>query len=642
MTWNDSPEYVALVFIAVILVYSKEPNMVPTLKNKIFHSCLYVAFGSTIISILSTLALENHKLFPMAVDQVLNTLYYILTPAIAVIFTFYVICVVFDESLKVFKYFKLASIPYLIYILVVLVNPLTKWLYYFTEPVGYYHGPLNMLIFVVYYIYIFIMLTLIIIFNNKIEKNLRLIMLSFPLLSLIIVLIQQLFLPEYVLSGTVTAISLLIIYLYIQNKKVIVDDLTSFFNRKAFTKMLELYMRDREEITIALISLDDFRTVNDKFGFICGDKFLRDISKFFNSIIPRKNIFRYSGDEFAVIFDKNVPISYEGALEQIKNRFLEKWSNEDISCTFTNTIAVIKFPEQVQDMESAINLLEYCIKQGKKEGKDRIIYASQEIIDKVKRRNQIIDIMRRAIKNNEFEVHYQPIFNKEKNKFSSAESLVRLYDISLGNLAPNEFIPIAEETGMIVEIGYIVLDMVCKYIKNLENMGIEMDAISVNFSALQMSQVGLKEKILHIINSNGVNPNKIRIEITESIFIGRFDEIRKIMLELGECGIKFYLDDFGTGYSNLASVVELPFEYIKLDKTLLPTTKDGARSFGVTNALSKAFTDAGFQVLFEGVETKEQNEMIEHISVGHIQGYYYARPMVGEAAKEYLERAKVE
>ncbi len=343
--------------------------------------------------------------------------------------------------------------------------------------------------------------------------------------------------------------------------------------------MLAYYVKRKRMMDVILISLDDFKTVNDKFGQVSGDGFLKAISRHLVEVVPIKSIYRFSGDEFVIILNEEIRISASDAVAAIRKRFSEHWNCGALQCMLTASIAVVRFPDHADTAGSIITLLEYCIDASKKTGKGKAVYADAE------------------------------------------------------------FVPIAEETGLIVDIGLMVLNKTCRFIRMLGDHAVEVDAISVNLSAIQLNSEGLVDNLLEIISRNRIPPWKLRMEITESVFVDRFDYMDGMMRKLSEYGIRFYLDDFGTGYSNIANVVDLPFEFIKIDKSILYESVFSTKCFSVMNGLARTFADVGMKVVVEGVETQEHSRIAEQINADYLQGFLFARPMPAAEAMQVLGKA---
>ncbi|MEI6297955.1 MAG: EAL domain-containing protein, partial [bacterium] len=306
------------------------------------------------------------------------------------------------------------------------------------------------------------------------------------------------------------------------------------------------------------------------------------------------------------------------------------------NCRLSVSIAVLQVPDQATTPQDVVAQLEYCVHVSKSSGKGRTVFATEETMNRLRRRNRILASLRRAVADDAFDVQYQPIYSVAERRFPLAEALMRLTDKDLGPISPGEFIPLAEQAGLLVEMDFRMLDKVCRYIRRLSTEGIPIDGISVNFSPLKTHSEGLVERVSAIVRNNGVDPRCLMFELTEYSFIDHYDQMKKMMQELGALGFRFALDDFGTGYSNLASVVGLDFHYIKLDKSLLVNTPGTDRSFTLIAALSEAFTEVGSKVLVEGVETQREFDLVDRVHGDYIQGYLVARPLSADAALEVL------
>ncbi|MEI7667422.1 MAG: EAL domain-containing protein, partial [Erysipelotrichaceae bacterium] len=276
--------------------------------------------------------------------------------------------------------------------------------------------------------------------------------------------------------------------------------------------------------------------------------------------------------------------------------------------------------------EESLFSLDYCIRLLRTKDKKSILYVDDSVINAIRREVAIADLLVKQIKDNSFQVYYQPIHSIKDNAFTLAEALLRLYHDDLGWIAPEEFIPIAESKGFIIDIGYIVISKVCEFAKEIERQNINFESISINLSPIQLTDLNIAKKIKDIIRKSGVSASKISFEIAESAFIRDFGSVKAIMNELREAGIVFYLDDFGSGYSNLASIIRLDFKYVKLDKSLLSySTK--YRQNELIGGFIKVFNELGISVVVEGIETQNQLEIVKEHKANYIQGFYFAKPV---------------
>ena len=233
--------------------------------------------------------------------------------------------------------------------------------------------------------------------------------------------------------------------------------------------------------------------------------------------------------------------------------------------------------------------------------------------------------MKRAIREDGFEVYFQPIYSWKEKSFTSMESLLRLRDDDGSMISPAEFIPIAEEVGLIDQIGWIVLDKVCAFMSRHPEMDIR--TASVNMSMQQFMGDGFAEKFEGYLEKYALDPESIRIEITERMISENPEHTGEVLKLLTEKGIRFYLDDFGMGYSNFAGVLSLPIETIKLDMTLVHSAFESDRKMVVLESLVDMLCKAGYSVVAEGIETLEQANTLHILGADRLQGYYYHRPM---------------
>ena len=207
----------------------------------------------------------------------------------------------------------------------------------------------------------------------------------------------------------------------------------------------------------------------------------------------------------------------------------------------------------------------------------------------------------------------------------------------MGPLYPNEFIPIAEETGLIIEITYQILEKACEFINHLSKENIHIKSVHVNFSAYQFNESNLSNKVIEIIESHHIPLSKIKIEFTESTIAKNVEVVTHFANYVAQKGIRMGLDDFGTGYSNIATVIGIPFGTIKLDRSLILAAMDNEKSAGLVKNITRSFQDLGCSVVAEGVETKEQNQFVKDCQIDFVQGFYYAKPMPEKDVIEFLK-----
>nr|MCR4588378.1 EAL domain-containing protein [Lachnospiraceae bacterium] len=243
---------------------------------------------------------------------------------------------------------------------------------------------------------------------------------------------------------------------------------------------------------------------------------------------------------------------------------------------------------------------------------------------------------------NGFKIYYQPIYHKEKQKICSAEALVRLFDDEIGFVPPDEFIPIAERNGMIVEMGVQVFSQVCEMITSVDMDALGLDYIEVNLSTLQCMNSELAESFKKVLEDYHVDAKYINLEITESAAVNNPDMLLSTMKRLREIGFGFSLDDYGTGYSNFTYMFEMNFDIIKLDKSILYKADRDRKADVILRNSIRMLKEMDFEVLMEGVETKRQKDMVEALGCDLLQGYFFSRPLPKDVFLDFVRDFSLE
>ena len=635
MSWNIAAECISTVMLCIVWNYSRQSHSLPTLKNKLFQVCFLTTFLAMTSNILSTICIQNTGVIPLWVNWPVTTIYFIATPLMGVIYFYYALSILYENQPRFPKRWLFLLLPAAFYLLMVISNPFTGCLFSLSLETQYEQGPLIITTYLVFYIYCLFTCVTVVALGKRVDPTIRNILACCPLIAALVVIIQQIF-PEVILSGSAATCALLILYLYLQNKQISIDYLLGIPNHKEFLNSLQLQIKRHKDasFTVLLVSLRNFKQVNDTYGQQNGDEFLKTVCNYLNNTVKPYQLYRYNGDEFAVLIPESDKETIIRLVKAIDGRFNQPWKSRDFRCMIGTVIAVTTYPKSADTMEDLINALEYTVSVAKDGKNGNICYCGPGMLDHVKRRFKVIDVLKDALTQGGFQVYYQPIWSVEKQCFTLAESLLRLPSTPLGPLYPSEFIPIAEETGLIVDITYYVLDTVCRFVHDLLDSGITMlESVTVNFSGVQFSQHNPAEKVISIIESHGIPYRMIKIEITESVLAESRQELEEFIDLMHAKGVEVSLDDFGTGYYNLLS---MDVDVIKLDKSLLWAAQKDQKTAIMMKSLSRSVHELGMRVVSEGVETDEQRAFAEECCCDWIQGYYYAKPMPGEDAKQFL------
>jgi len=420
--------------------------------------------------------------------------------------------------------------------------------------------------------------------------------------------VLQYYYPEYNLTGVGVACGIFILYLTVENPAVYADSVTSALNRKAFFQHHSELVKLKKKKQIYVLALDNFKIINEVFGMDGGDELMRRLVSAVQQHYPKGKIYRYNSDIFALVLDNK---------HQLETDIPAKY---EISTTLELSKAV-----------------DYAITEAKRRGKAQNIEISDRFFNELKRRATIEQTMLAAIDTDFFEVHYQLIYDTERKGFHSMEALARLNVPGYGYIPPDEFIKIAEQNGMINQIGMLVLSEVCKTIRDEKLADLGIDFVEVNLSVVQCMRENLSEEIVDVIGQFGIPAEMINLEITESTAAYSEKTLLQNMENLIENKIKFSLDDYGSGYSNINYIALLPFSIIKIDKEFVWAAFRDEKMRRILQNTIETFKDINFKVLAEGAESREVADALIEMGIDYIQGYYFSKPVPKEKMIELLK-----
>lgn len=642
VNWNIAPECISVVILVIIWCYSRKGSSLPTLSNILFQGCFLLTFLAIVSNILSTVLLLDNRTMSLCITWVITTIYFILTPLMGLFYFLYSVSIIYSERKIIKRIIGFSLPPAVLYVGIVLLNPFTKLLFDINAQSGYEKGTLPVITYFIFYAYCIANVVIVFLNKKRVDRHIYKILFIFPLIAVFVILIQQLY-PHIILTGSAATCALLTIYLHLQNRQIAMDYLTNVSNRWVLLNMITLLMKKSSchSFCLLVISLRGFKQFNNSYGQQTGDAFLREVCNYLCTLTSHKNIYRFNGDEFAILLEDRQAEKLPYLIETINERMASPWIINACKCSITTVMGIAYYPESAHTLEELISAIEYSISRAKTGKYGSVCYCDQQMLSELERKQQIIQILKDNLANNSFEIYYQPIFSLDSGHFEYAESLMRLTQTPIGPISPSEFIPIAEESGLIVDITYQLLDKVCLFINDMIDKQIPFQAVHVNFSAIQFGQDSLTEKVLEIISRNHTPYSSIKIEFTESTMAENSQTVTDFALAMAKKGIHMGLDDFGTGYSNIASVIDVPFATLKLDKSLIWSAMEHPKSASVVKNFTRTFQELGMNVIAEGVESEEQVEFVTKCGINQVQGFYYARPMPPDETEAFLKKMEV-
>jgi diguanylate cyclase (GGDEF)-like protein len=393
---------------------------------------------------------------------------------------------------------------------------------------------------------------------------------------------------------------------------------------------------------VLFIDLDRFKLVNDSLGHITGDKLLVEIARRLGaSVRPGDTIARLGGDEFTVLLDEIRDLGEATRIAERIGRELAVPHTVDGSEVFVS--ASIGIALSHRDYECAENVLrdaDIAMYRAKALGKARYAVFDPTMHARAVEMLSLETALRRAIERDEFEIHYQPIVYLQSGRLAGFEALVRWAHPERGLVAPSEFIPLAEETGLITHIGRYVLQESCRQLRAWHReFADQVLMVSVNVSPRQLSQPDLLQDVEAILAETGLDPRSLVLEVTESAIIENPEAANEVFAQLSALGIRLSLDDFGTGYSSLSYLHRFPFDKLKIDRSFITSVADDVRKAEIVRSITALGGNLGMELVAEGVETVEQRDALAGLNCRYAQGYFFSRPVNAAAARALMRDA---
>jgi diguanylate cyclase (GGDEF)-like protein/PAS domain S-box-containing protein len=423
------------------------------------------------------------------------------------------------------------------------------------------------------------------------------------------------------------------------------SSITDLPNRHAFEDTLDIELKHFDgslqmKISVIIFDLDKFKNVNDNYGYAIGDMLLRAVGARIKNCIKLDYLVAYLGEDHFGVLLNNIPHK-EAALEiakSIQEAMTAPFFIDENEISITGSIGISIFPDESHSESNLISDAEKAMSEGKAKGRNYIQLYNNELDEKISRRLRIKNDLKRCIKRNQLFLVYQPQIDLKSGRVVGVEALLRWRHSIYGLVPPDEFIPIAEETGFITEIGEWVIKEACIQAKKWQNNGVAPFKVAVNLSSIQLKQTNISQVIKDIIEDIGVTPGVLELELTESSMMQDIESCIITFNELKQIGIKIAIDDFGTGYSSLSYLRKIPINKLKIDRSFIMDVGVDFESSVITKTIIDMAQNLGFKVIAEGAETQNQIEYLRDSGCDEIQGYYYSKPLPPEELEEFIKR----
>ncbi|MEW6997873.1 putative bifunctional diguanylate cyclase/phosphodiesterase [Colwelliaceae bacterium BS250] len=424
------------------------------------------------------------------------------------------------------------------------------------------------------------------------------------------------------------------------------DTLTGLSNRvvaeATFEESISKAKQNNNLLALLFLDLDDFKSINDTLGHQVGDKFLKMTSiRIAGKVAPFGSLYRLGGDEFIILLES---VSSIEEIKEISLKIAEVVSQpltiNDYKLSACCSIGVSIAPNDADDFDTALKYADIALYKAKNSGRNQICFISAEMITKTAEDFNLLKDLRKAIESESLQVHYQPKIDLINNKIIGAESLLRWFHPQLGNIPPNQFIPLAEKSGLIHKLGFWGLEQAIKECVSWHKRGHVKLVVAVNFSPIQFNTPGFAKQILDKLGLHGLSERYLEIEITENVLVDNSDITKDNLHVLATAGVNLAIDNFGTGYSNLSKIKKLKVSAIKIDRVLIEGITQSEDDLAIVTAIIDIANRLDIKPVAEGVESAEVAQVLKKLNCNTAQGFLWSPAVAAHLFKDQLSKQK--
>lgn len=635
MWYNTNYEICAVLFLILLMIISSRKQRVGSLGSRAYQVYVTVIFINTCLDIITCYTIKYYQQCPLWVNYLMNTLFLSMQGIIPTIFVSYAHSKVEQVRHTRKLLYKLVFLPAALMIVLMLLNLWNHHMFYF-DANGYHHGPWHNLLYVNMILYSAGTIIYALCVYKTIGRGQSMLICTLVGIA-ILPSIVQFFLPNYMLSGLGTTMSAFVMYLTNENTAIYIDSTTGALNREALAKHFKQLLQSEKQEHIFVVALDNFKIINEIYGMEGGNEMLRMFVAALKREYEENQVYRFGGDIFVVTLPELADCSKER--DRIQRILAMDYRLFDASVNLSGCICLIHTKNH--EYGNLIWSIDYAVSKAKSIGKNKFFEMDEQASHDMGRRMAIEQAMMESVKSGHFEVHYQPIYDTKAGRIHSMEALARLNVPGYGYVSPEEFIRIAEKNGIILQIGILVLEEVCRFIrqKRIKEYGIEF--VEVNLSVVQCMQERIYQEIQDVLHRNHIPPSMINLEITESAAAYSEKQLIRNMARMTLSDITFSLDDYGSGYSNVNYLVDLPFSIVKIDKYIVWAAMKKVSTRKVLENTITMFKDINLKIVAEGIEDREMMDTLISMGTDYLQGYYFSKPVPADKLIELLKEGSL-
>lgn len=589
--------------------------------NKLFLILIGILMVSALSDVVTALAdpYRFDEAAALAVAEGSRTVYFIVHNLIGLVFFYYIetVCSFYTKKRRISNGVNIAFAGLLE--LITLTNPFTHWIFYYDSSLNYTRGRVVSIISVGIMIYFGAAMLVLLRTWMALTYKRRAAIIFFFFVVVTGIAIQMIFMQVKV-EILAETIGLLGIMVAVEDENEWMDFSSGCFNRKAFRMDLTSMILSSRPLTIIGIRITNAESIVRNAGVGSSDNVFEPVAHFLQTLGSGEYVYSINSDTFAVIMPETDEAELEDTLSKLRIRFEVPFSVGSRKMLFNATVLAASHPDRIKNADDALYMLDSPVP-----ATGKFLYRDKDL-DYLLRRRAVEKAVMNGLAQSSFDVFYQPTYDIN-GTLHGAEALVRMHDEELGDVYPDEFIPISEELGIIGEIDDFVLRTVCRFISMSQPFGLGLECINVNLSVVQCMDPGFVEHIDGIVEECGIDKAMINFEITESVAASDYNLLGRIISELKGKGYKFSMDDYGMGYSNMTAVMALDLDVIKIDKSILWGAEESELGYIILENNVRMIRQMKRKILVEGVETPAQVEMLRKLNVDYLQGYYFSRPV---------------
>lgn len=627
---DASIQVINMLLISLLGVFFISKNKIKLILHRVYVSIMVVSFLSCLIGLFLDVCYEMTT-YSSSIFQII-----ILSEmALDIFLDVLLAACIFIHAKIDFKNEKwwmvLLIFPYIIYITLLVVSGFNGCIIRINGDGLYEIGPLFFLVYMCDFIYILMCFAVSLRFKNIIGLK-KCTYIKIYSIAFILTCIMHIFLNMGGMK-VFTAVIVLMIEIYGVRNAGEHFDTTDAMHRENLLESVVSDFITSKRFKLIFVKIKNFESLEKNYSNEDMDTIRKNMTRFFNGLDRSAIVYRFQQNMICIKLDDMNNDRLNDCMKAIEERFIEGWKNGDINVIFPIAQVFVKAPEDIKsvgDFNRLCKLLDYAK------------LSDGEVLDykafcKLDNSAEILDAIKYAVEHRTFKVYYQPIYSTKDKKIIAAEALIRMIDDKLGFVSPEKFIPLAEKAGYILEIGRFVFEDVCRFFSEckVKNLGIEY--IEVNLSAIQCMQYGLAGEFVGIMKKYGLEGEDINFEITESSAMINNRTVTVNIKEFIKNRIKLSLDDYGTGYSNLSYLYNVPFSYVKVDKSLLWSSDKNEKAYITMANVFTMTKKLKMKVVVEGVETKEHVQKLRKLGCDFFQGYYFSKPVPGNEFVDYVK-----